>query len=651
MKSYIKAIFVFNENGEKRFVDFKQGVNIITGDSKTGKSALLEIIDYCLCSSRSTIPKGKITDFGHIFCLLFVVNDKCLVIGRTQWNQGGRMFVGLEAPDFDVESLKLSYFQGKSFLPAKEVQYVIEQALGLQVSNIEVDTDMKKDKKASLRNMVSFLFQHQNLMASKFALFYRFTDYYKRQDVIDQFPIFAGIIGQEYYSSLIRLNTLKKELKQLQKLELQKSIIDKNIRDGLLPLIKDYYALLNLTFEDKNITTNQLMMLSKKMPIYDHTALYDKESKEIVEYYNVLNTEIDKLRVTETELLLKISELKNVNNVGYEYVQMLHDLKDNTDISVPTKDDYSCPLCGQLNEELNQYNSDLFEASSWLDKEVQITETYSDHFLEDIRKLEEEKSLVISKIKDKYGQIKRIERVYLNSNELINMQEKVSYAKGKIELYVETLSESMLKSGNGEIVILEEQISLLDAKVNGFNVPNRIKRAQFQISNNMNMLAKTLDFEDEFKPLDFTFDMDTFDLYHEQRNEKIFLSEMGSGANWVSCHIALFLSMLRYFAEQKERSPMPLLLFLDQPSQVYFPQGTKEILENDDEVKIKRHKDIEAVNNMYQTIFKEILDITEQTGITPQVIIVDHVDGEELLVKDTFKQNTVRDWREGRALI
>lgn len=72
----------------------------------------------------------------------------------------------------------------------------------------------QQGKKASLRNMVSYLFQHQNLMASKFALFYRFSDFYKRKDVIDQFPVFAGMISQEYYSDLIQLNTLKAQLKQ-----------------------------------------------------------------------------------------------------------------------------------------------------------------------------------------------------------------------------------------------------------------------------------------------------------------------------------------------------------------------------------------------------------------------------------------------------
>ena len=46
MKSYIKAIIIFNKNGEKRVVPLEQGVNIITGESKTGKSALVR--DKCI---------------------------------------------------------------------------------------------------------------------------------------------------------------------------------------------------------------------------------------------------------------------------------------------------------------------------------------------------------------------------------------------------------------------------------------------------------------------------------------------------------------------------------------------------------------------------------------------------------------------------
>ena len=88
MKSYIKAIIIFSAKGEKRIVPLKQGINIITGESKTGKSALVEIIDYCLCSTRCTIPKGKITTFSYLYSLIMSIDDKSYIVARSNWNEG-----------------------------------------------------------------------------------------------------------------------------------------------------------------------------------------------------------------------------------------------------------------------------------------------------------------------------------------------------------------------------------------------------------------------------------------------------------------------------------------------------------------------------------------------------------------------------------
>ena len=80
MKSYIESIIIFGKNGEKRIVPLEQGVNIITGESKTGKSALVEIIDYCLCSTRCTVPKGKITEFSYLYTLVMLIGDSTILL-------------------------------------------------------------------------------------------------------------------------------------------------------------------------------------------------------------------------------------------------------------------------------------------------------------------------------------------------------------------------------------------------------------------------------------------------------------------------------------------------------------------------------------------------------------------------------------------
>ena len=89
---------------------------------------------------------------------------------------------------------------------------------------------------------------------------------------------------------------------------------------------------------------------------------------------------------------------------------------------------------------------------------------------------------------------------------------------------------------------------------------------------------------------------------------------------------------------------MPLFLFLDQPSQVYFPS-------NDVKTRDLPHADIVAVGNMYKTIFDEVKSIEKDTKVLPQVLIVDHVDGTDLKIKDEFLKYARYNWVDGVALI
>ena len=642
MKSYIKAIIIFNENDEKRLVPLKQGVNIITGESKTGKSALVEIIDYCLCSTRCTIPKGKITDFSYLYVLVMGIGDNTYIIARYNWDNGGKMYFSKEEKDFNYKALNLGYFSEKPTLSYKNAQYEIECALGLFVTNMATDAD-QQGKKASLRNMVSYLFQHQNLMASKFALFYRFSDYYKRKDIIDQFPVFAGMISQEYYSDLIQLNTLEAQLKQKYKKQKANEKSTAYIKENLSPLLADYFALLENDFDDK-ISAQKMLKMASNLPEFDDTQLFG-ESK-IAARYSELNAELEELRNEEREILLKIKNVDKASKTGNEFTEMLMDLKQQTNVAEIEATEYTCPLCGHDCQEIAENDSQLIEATEWLDNELKITEKYTADFSEDVRKLQDEHSKIDAKIKEVWKQIKTIEQKFISSKALVSKREKVNYAKARIALYAEMSDSGIFETVDEDIAELKEKIQQLEEKIQGFDVDTKKAKAQAFLSENMNRLSLSLDFEDEYRPINLNFGLldETFDIYQYQNNrEKIHLYEMGSGANWVSCHIALFLSFLRYFAKQNN-SPMPLFMFFDQPSQVYFPQGDSK----NDEI---TQADLVAVNKMYKTIFDEINSIGEETGILPQIIIVDHVDGKNLECKDEFEGYIRCNWRNNTGLI
>jgi len=54
-------IVVFSHDGRRRILSLNSGrVNIITGASKTGKSTLVDIVDYCFGAGECRVPEGPI---------------------------------------------------------------------------------------------------------------------------------------------------------------------------------------------------------------------------------------------------------------------------------------------------------------------------------------------------------------------------------------------------------------------------------------------------------------------------------------------------------------------------------------------------------------------------------------------------------------
>jgi hypothetical protein len=93
----------------------------------------------------------------------------------------------------------------------------------------------------------------------------------------------------------------------------------------------------------------------------------------------------------------------------------------------------------------------------------------------------------------------------------------------------------------------------------------------------------------------------------------------------------------RWFAERQR--PVPRFLFLDQPSQVYFPpekdvDGSIAVLSEDDRAAVKR---------MFRLVFDAVAEVAPHL----QVIITEHAD-----INETWYQSAINErWRGGLKLI
>ncbi|MFC3161231.1 DUF3732 domain-containing protein [Chryseobacterium arachidis] len=134
------------------------------------------------------------------------------------------------------------------------------------------------------------------------------------------------------------------------------------------------------------------------------------------------------------------------------------------------------------------------------------------------------------------------------------------------------------------------------------------------------------------------FDLNRLTIYIDSPTKPIALPQIGSGANWVAYHLLIILALHKHFV-QKNR-PVPRFIFIDQPTQVYYPpdksEGVLVLKDNDDADEI-------AVSKMFNFIFK----VAKELSPALQIIITDHA----YLQNDNFKESVIEVWRDGRKLV
>lgn len=624
MNAIIASIFVFGEKQEKREVKLSPGLNIITGDSKTGKSALLEIVDYCLFASRSTIPKGVVEDFSILYSIILKVSEKHIVIARpsAKTGNGSKAFVKVETSGQFLEGISADYFSDLEPRPMKEVQIEVEKHLGLSVLDTRLDEEEDKQKgggKASLRSCVPFLFQHQNLIANKHSIFYRFEDFYKRKKTIDDFPILIGWESSEYFIYRRELEQKQKELKAHDKLVKSLKLKDEEIQSRLRAIIESYYNIIGLEL-DAEFSLSELKKIAKKLPDVNNSIYADSNLKGKIQVKSETRKAL-RVQLTEVQELLALletnSELTQGHAAQLRFLEMTSNLESNNESLV-------CPVCRSSNTALSDEIFAIHHSKEELKKELAKIDVYKEdnsQQIEELRKRRNSHKRQIAIISSEIDALEKQDKELLNKKSL---RDQAFLAKGMAEANIKNLfstdGQNVLSTDIDE---LKERITWLKSKLEGFDLKSKIKDAEVFLSNKMTDICNNLDFEDELKPGILRFSIEDFVFYyHFKDREKIYLSEMGSGANWLACHLSLFIALLHLNCREKN-STIPSFLFIDQPSQVYFPTKYGEAEEGLEE---KTDENIMQVRNIFKVIIEALTAIEDECGFLPQIVVMEHAD-------------------------
>ena len=196
----IKDIILYGENGKRRILTFRLGeVNIITGDSKTGKTALIDIIDYCFGSDDFKIAEGKVRDYVLWYAVRFQLKQGQLFIARPNPTKDlipkSKPSIILLRGDI-VEIPNLDELEPN--ITNDGLKYQLLSLIGIGEYIHKQENFSRQDTPVSFKHSRFYSFQPQTDIDQRDFLFYhQKKDLYTEQAIKDTLPYFLGAIKED----------------------------------------------------------------------------------------------------------------------------------------------------------------------------------------------------------------------------------------------------------------------------------------------------------------------------------------------------------------------------------------------------------------------------------------------------------------------
>jgi len=231
----IKSIHLYSHDGQRRDLQFHvNGLNVITGRASTGKSALSDIIEYCMGQSDCSVPEGVIRDKVAWFAALYQFpNEQALIAKPSPENGGSSCSVAMERRG---KVVAIPAFQELTVNTDDDaVVALLSRLLGIPENRTEVPLESSRISfEATVKHAYYYLFQKQGLVTNKDQLFYRQNEQFQPQAIRDTLPILLGVSSNDRYELEAKLRLAQRDLRVSAKfLEEARQAIDTSQQKGL----------------------------------------------------------------------------------------------------------------------------------------------------------------------------------------------------------------------------------------------------------------------------------------------------------------------------------------------------------------------------------------------------------------------------------
>lgn len=621
----IRQLVLYGKNGKVRSIPFEIGqVNIITGKSKSGKSAIGDIIEYCLGGNSCNIADGIIRENVFWYGLLLQFEEEQIFVARKNPESGQQSTSYCYVSRGEIVQVpeKADFISNENVIGLEEL---LSKKIGISENlNVPPEGQSRNALTANIRHALYYCFQNQDEIAAKNFLFHRQAEDFITQSIKDTMPYFMGIINEDALEKEKERSILKRKIiLEKRRIEESRMLQGGGIRRGTALVAEAKYVGLlsdsiNVQYESYDSIYAVLKSISEWSPISIEDSGMDRLS--------YLQTELNKCLTDLSELDENIKNAKRFAGESKGYLEESeHQKLRLSSIGLFEKLDFRpnyCPLCSKEMESPLPDIEMIKEAINNLDKNIENVERekpklrkYIDGLENDRQNLREE----IQSIKDE------IDGIYLQNQEadqIKDLNARRAKVVGRISLWLESVEKDD-ELGNKEIEIkqMEKRLKELDEYLDKEAIEDRKQSILSRISTDMTEWAKQLDLEHSDNP--YRLDMNKATVVVDKEERPVPLKQMGSGSNWVGIHLITYFALQKFFIKSKR--PVPRFLFLDQPSQVYFPSELDE-----------KRTDITMVNKLYDFIIDQISVLAGEL----QIIIVDHVN----LDNKEFMKRIVEDW-------
>ncbi len=636
-----------NPNHTIRTVAFERGrINVISGLSRTGKSAIIPIIDYCLGSRRCTIPTGVIRDKTSWFGVVVSTAEGEKLFARREPEQQ-------QATD-DMYMQESSQVVIPNLVTKNATRDSVKQRLDslsmLTTLSFTVDDAGSNGLgRPSFRDLASFNFQPQNIVANPNVLFYKADTVEHRAKLRSILPYVLGAVSGETLAQRHELQRLHRELRKkeadlrnIQNLsERWRATIDARVSEA-----KD----LGLIASDAPAPANQGAAMDQLRAIaaavtLDPLVTVAAVSEGVTEL-NRLSAEEQTVAQELSRLRRRSAEMEQLRQSSTSYEGSIVLQRDRLQLSQWLSDqqtEQDCPLCNTHLVGPPAKLSELLTSLSTLE-EAASASTLPPSFDRELERV----SAAISE------QVERLKGIRIRQSALTKQSQAArerQYAQMRASRFVGHLEadlkvfDSIGQDGelSSEVASLRERARALERIISEAEIGQRMRRALSQVNLFAGRLMPTLDAENPNDPVSLSDTELTLKVQRVGRED--FLWEIGSGSNWLSYHVAVTLALHQFFLTLTS-CPVPNFIVYDQPSQVYFPQRLAERKSSDSvEEPEWQDEDEEAVRKVFAAMSQALTAASNRF----QVIVLDHaakpVWGGVPLISE------VEEWRNGRALI